>query len=106
MTGTRPADFRDGRTHHLTDLGRSQREELTGAARGEQSRRFVLQQPRAMFPIGTRIEAIVGIEMRDRERQQAARDASGHVGRFHCHGRTQLSVNRSPNRLIRVRRFC
>jgi hypothetical protein len=37
-----------------------------------------------MFPICARIEAIVGIEVRDRKRQQAARDARRHVGRCHC----------------------
>ena len=45
-----------------------------------------------MLSVGGGIEAIVGVEMRDRKRQQSTRDAGGHFGRIHCHGSRPYSL--------------
>ena len=73
-TGTRPAVSATAAATTSRDLGGRQREELAGAAGSEQARHLIAAQPVEMLAVADLVEGVVGVEMRDGERQQAVAD--------------------------------
>ena len=68
---------------HAVDFGRREREELAGAARGEQAGDLVLGELREIPAIGPLVEGEIVAEMRDRKGQQAAANEFRHLGGRH-----------------------
>ena len=82
----------DGDLDHLRDFGRRQREELAGAAGGEQAGNVIAAQPVHVGAVGRLVEGIVRLERRDGEGQEARSDLLGHFLRGHlAHGRCSLN---------------
>ncbi|MNP32820.1 hypothetical protein D3C76_1260240 [compost metagenome] len=74
----------DGGLDHLAVFAGSQGEELTGAASGEQGAGAVRGQPFQALDVASRVEVALGVEVGDRERQQAVGEDGFEFLWSHC----------------------
>ena len=65
------AGLLDAGAHDAVDLGGGEREELAGAAGGEQAGDPVVRKASKVVAVGGFVDAEIGVEMRDREGEQA-----------------------------------
>ena len=73
------ADLADRGADHRVDLGGGEREALAGAAGGEQAGDVEAGLPGEVLAVARLVEGEVGVEVRDRERQQAGARAGRRV---------------------------